>query len=159
MKAVDLLRLHTLVRRFRSKGHQVATLDPLFHVNRDSNKTSVRHWRVDKKAQHLAQMMSAEKMGYRSTSGRDDVAIDLSNSGFTDGVTVDTVVPTDALLEVVGPHWRQMGLSHSCPGPITVGNVLRTISNEENILATAKVEETFPQTFAISHSYVQNYII
>ena len=32
---------------------------------------------------------------------------------------------------------------------IKEGNVLRTISNEENILATAKVEETFPQTFAI----------
>jgi hypothetical protein len=32
---------------------------------------------------------------------------------------------------------------------IKEGNVLRTISNEENILATAKVEEVFPQTFAI----------
>jgi len=32
---------------------------------------------------------------------------------------------------------------------ITEGNVLRTISNAENIVATAVVEETFPQTFAI----------
>jgi len=32
---------------------------------------------------------------------------------------------------------------------IKEGNVLRTISNEENILASATVEETFPQTFAI----------
>jgi hypothetical protein len=32
---------------------------------------------------------------------------------------------------------------------IKEGNVLRTISNEENILASATIEETFPQTFAI----------
>ena len=32
---------------------------------------------------------------------------------------------------------------------ITKGNVLRTISNAENIVASAVVEETFPQTFAI----------
>lgn len=32
---------------------------------------------------------------------------------------------------------------------INKGNVLKTISNAENILATATVEETFPQTFAI----------
>lgn len=32
---------------------------------------------------------------------------------------------------------------------ITEGNVLRTISNAENIVARAVVEETFPQTFAI----------
>ena len=32
---------------------------------------------------------------------------------------------------------------------INKGNVLKTISNAENILATAAVEETFPQTFAI----------
>jgi len=32
---------------------------------------------------------------------------------------------------------------------INEGNVLKTISNAENILATATVEETFPQTFAI----------
>jgi len=32
---------------------------------------------------------------------------------------------------------------------IKEGNTLRTISNAENILATAKVEETFSQTFAI----------
>jgi 2-oxoglutarate dehydrogenase complex dehydrogenase (E1) component-like enzyme len=144
MKATDLLRLHTLVRRFRSKGHQVATLDPLFHANHDANKTSVRHWRVDKKAQHLAQMMSTENAAANlrhSSNGKDNSTIDLSDSGFTEGVTADTVVPTDALLEVVGPHWRQMGLSLShddsatsscsCPpaaaGPITVGDVLRTM--------------------------------
>jgi hypothetical protein len=32
---------------------------------------------------------------------------------------------------------------------INKGNVLKTISNAENILATAAVEETFPRTFAI----------
>ena len=32
---------------------------------------------------------------------------------------------------------------------IKEGNILRTISNEENILASATIEETFPQTFAI----------
>jgi len=32
---------------------------------------------------------------------------------------------------------------------IKKGNTLRTISNAENILATANVEESFPQTFAI----------
>jgi len=32
---------------------------------------------------------------------------------------------------------------------IKEGNVIRTISNEENILASATVEESFPQTFAI----------
>jgi hypothetical protein len=32
---------------------------------------------------------------------------------------------------------------------IKEGNVLRTISNEENILASVTVEENFPQTFAI----------
>jgi hypothetical protein len=32
---------------------------------------------------------------------------------------------------------------------IKEGNVLRTISNEENILASTTVEESFPQTFAI----------
>lgn len=32
---------------------------------------------------------------------------------------------------------------------INEGNVLKTISNAENILASATVEETFPQTFAI----------
>jgi hypothetical protein len=32
---------------------------------------------------------------------------------------------------------------------INKGNVLKTISNAENILASATVEETFPQTFAI----------
>jgi len=106
MKAVDLLRLHTLVRRFRSKGHQVATLDPLFGINHDSDKTSVRHWRVDKKAQHLAQMMMVTEntTNNQCTANEDGLAIDLSNSGFTDGVTADTVVPADALLEVVGPH-------------------------------------------------------
>ena len=128
MKAVDLLRLHTLVRRFRSKGHQVATLDPLFHINHGSNKSSVRHWRVDEKAQHLAQMMATENVTDNDGSANDgDLAIDLSNSGFTDGVTADTVVPADALLEVVGPHWRQMDLSG--------GNALQTLGGRSTDLS------------------------
>ena len=32
---------------------------------------------------------------------------------------------------------------------VKTGNVLKTISNAENILASAKVEETFPIDFAI----------
>ena len=119
MKAIDLLRLQTLVRRFRSKGHQIATLDPLLHKVEDAGTSSVRHWRVDEKARRLAQMMATAEDGCEGN-------IDLSVSGFSPAVTEDSVVPEDALNEIVGPHWRQ--IDH--PGSsdlFTVGHILRAM--------------------------------
>lgn len=137
MKAADLLRLNTLVSHFRNKGHQIATLDPLFDDGNKKLLKHVWHWRADKEARRLAKIVSVDPNEGNNT-------VDLSEAGFSDKVKEDTVVPEEALREIVGPHWEQirseprkqgeiancsLDSARSSAGPITVGMVLKRMYN------------------------------
>ena len=149
MKAVDLLRLKALVDAFRSKGHQVASLDPLYaRTWRRSQQAgwvgqSLAHWRVDPEAQRLADLM--DRVKDHDHRERD---IDMAAAGFSADTSAVAVVPPDALLDIVGPHAGTLASGgnggHGGGGGVTVGDVLETM--HQSYCGTVSAEFVHVQT-------------
>jgi 2-oxoglutarate dehydrogenase complex dehydrogenase (E1) component-like enzyme len=116
MKTIDLLRLKSVVHIFRNQGHQIATLDPLMR-EWGSDFQLPDHWKADPEAKSLHDMMNP-------SPGKEK--INLKAGGFSSDVTVDTKVPHECLVEILGPHWSSSNYSEMYDRK-TVGNILETM--------------------------------
>jgi 2-oxoglutarate dehydrogenase E1 component len=127
MKAVsssDLLRLKSLVGIFRSKGHQIAALDPL---SREWGEHKIAtHWLADPEATGLKKMMRPD----------DSHVPNLKAGGFSNVVKLDSIIPNDCLMDIVGPHWKK--------DQTQVGKILETMW--KTYCSTSSAEYTHVQT-------------
>ena len=97
-----------------------------------------KHWEADPDAKHLMTTMVQVARHGTTTS------IDLQAGGFSSDVTTDTVVPSECLIEILGPHWASNHHANTALQDKTVGNILNTMY--KSYCSTVSAEFTHVQS-------------